>query len=149
MSYNDLIKGRISFTNQIYFVTTVTNKRVPLFSNYFVARKIVGEMRKLHDEIYIQSIAWVLMPDHLHWVFQLREKEALSTVMRLFKGRSAKHVNAVLKRRGPIWQRAYFDHAIRDNEDIKEITRYMVANPLRSGLVENIGDYPYWDATWL
>jgi len=106
-------------------------------------------MRKLHDEIYIQSIAWVLMPDHLHWVFQLREKEALSTVMRLFKGRSAKHVNAVLKRRGPIWQRAYFDHAIRDNEDIKEITRYMVANPLRSGLVENIGDYPYWDATWL
>ena len=106
-------------------------------------------MRRLHDEEIVQSLAWVLMPDHLHWVFELGDKKDLSTVMRLFKGRSAKIANEILRRQGPIWQRMYFDHAIRGYEDIKEITRYMVANPVRSGLVENIGDYPYWDAIWL
>ncbi|MES9878966.1 MAG: transposase, partial [Candidatus Sedimenticola sp. 1PA] len=33
--------------------------------------------------------------------------------------------------------------------DIKELARYIVANPLRGGLVESIGDYPHWDAMWL
>ena len=57
------------------------------------------------------------MPDHLHWVFQLGEDHDLPTVMRLFKGRSAKNVNKALMRRGPVWQRAYFDHAIRHYEE--------------------------------
>jgi REP element-mobilizing transposase RayT len=149
MSYNDLLKGRISSSNQIYFITTVANKRSPFFSNLYVARKIIGEMRKLHEDKLVQSIAWVLMPNHLHWVFELGDKLDLPTAMRLFKGRSAKIVNEILKRHGPVWQRNYFDHAIRGYEDITEITRYMVANPIRSGLVENIGDYPYWDAIWL
>jgi putative transposase len=149
MSYNDLLKGRISSSNQIYFITTITNKRIPYFSNLSVARKVVGEMRKLHEDNLVQSIAWVLMPDHLHWIFQLGEKQDLFTVIRLFKGRSAKNANEVLRRHGPVWQRAYFDHAIRDYEDIRKIASYMVANPLRSGLAENIGDYPYWDEIWL
>lgn len=149
MSYNDLIKGRTSSVNQIYFVTTVVNKRVPYFTDYFLGRKVVDEMRRLHDEKNVQSFAWVLMPDHLHWVFQLGEDHDLPTVMRLLKGRSAKEVNKALMRQGPVWQRTYFDHAIRDYEDIQAISRYLVANPLRSGLVANIGDYPLWDAIWL
>ena len=36
-----------------------------------------------------------------------------------------------------------------DGEDIKALSRYIVANPLRAGLVENIGEYSHWDAIWL
>ncbi|MFX4261787.1 REP-associated tyrosine transposase [Pelotomaculum propionicicum] len=118
MSYNDLIKGRISSVSQIYFVTTVVNNRVPFFTNIFLGRKVVEEMRRLHNEKIVQSIAWVLMPDHLHWVFQLGEEHALPTVMMLLKGRSATKVNKALMRQGPVWQRAYYDHAIRDYEDM-------------------------------
>ena len=34
-------------------------------------------------------------------------------------------------------------------KEIKDVARYIVANPLRAGLVEKIGDYPFWDAVWL
>jgi len=149
MSYNELAKGRFSSENQIYYITTVTHGRVQFFSDFFIGRRVISEMRRLHDDNMVQTIAWVLMPDHLHWLFQLGEKHNLSTVIRLFKGRSARRVNEALKRQGPVWQKAYYDHAIRGYEDIREIARYMVANPLRSGLVEKIGEYPLWDAIWL
>ena len=32
---------------------------------------------------------------------------------------------------------------------LRDVARYIVANPLRAGLVERVGDYPYWDAVWL
>jgi hypothetical protein len=50
---------------------------------------------------------------------------------------------------GPLWQTGYHDRAIRDGEDLLPFARYIVANPLRAGLVEKIGDYPLWDASWL
>ena len=47
------------------------------------------------------------------------------------------------------WQKAYYDHALRGDEDIQDVARYIVGNPLRANLVTGIGDYPHWDAVWL
>lgn len=55
----------------------------------------------------------------------------------------------MLGRNGPVWQRTYHDHALRREEDLRAAARYVVANPLRAGLAEGIGDYPFWDAAWL
>ena len=49
----------------------------------------------------------------------------------------------------PIWQAGYYDHALRIEEDIQTVARYIVANPIRAGLVQKIADYPHWDAVWL
>lgn len=106
-------------------------------------------MNQIENENYLSSLAWVLMPDHLHWLFSLSNKSKLSDTVKLFKAGSALKVNGFLGRTGAVWQRAYYDHALRKEEDIKPIARYIVANPLRAGLVENIGDYPFWDAIWL
>ena len=62
--------------------------------------------------------------------------------MKLFKGRSSRQVNLLLKRKGPIWQRAYHDHAARENEDIRGMARYIVFNPIRAGLVNKIWRIP-------
>jgi len=67
----------------------------------------------------------------------------LSAVMQSVKGLSAKKIGR------PIWQDGFHDHALRREEDLKATARYIVANPLRAGLVERIGDYPHWDAIWL
>jgi hypothetical protein len=48
-----------------------------------------------------------------------------------------------------LWQKSFYDHGLRSEEDLKGIARYIVANPLRAGLVEHIGEYPHWDAIWL
>ena len=42
-----------------------------------------------------------------------------------------------------------YDRAARKHDDIRRIDRYIVANPLRAGLVQNIGDYPHWDCIWM
>jgi len=48
-----------------------------------------------------------------------------------------------------VWQDGFHDHALRREEDLKEVARYIIANPVRAGLVTRVGDYPLWDACWL
>jgi hypothetical protein len=38
---------------------------------------------------------------------------------------------------------------MRKDQDLQVAARYIVANPLRAGLVKRVGDYPLWDAIWL
>ncbi len=149
MSFNDLRKGRYSEQGQIYFVTMVTNNRTPCFSSLYVTRKAIQQLGLLHREEKLYSYAWVVMPDHIHWLFQLGENQSLSKVINLFKGRTARILNKYLNTEGKFWQSAYYDRAVRKDEDIKQIARYIVANPLREGLVERIEEYPYWDVDWL
>jgi hypothetical protein len=49
----------------------------------------------------------------------------------------------------PIWQAGFHDRAMRKEENLQAFARYIVANPVRAGLVNRVGDYPHWDAMWL
>lgn len=150
MSYSELLKGRHSENGRIYFVTTVLARRdQPLFYDLTCAHRVIFEMRRLHDKSLVSSLAWIVMPDHLHWLFQLGEAESLGMVMKKLKARSAQSINAYLGRTGPVWQKAYFDRAVRKEEDFLGIARYIIANPLRAGLVSSVKNYPHWDAAWL
>jgi len=83
------------------------------------------------------------MPDHFHWLFQLNQEQSLSSLMQTIKSASAHAVGRA------IWQKGYHDHAIRKDEDIQAIARYIIANPVRAGLVKKVGDYSHWDAVWM
>ena len=149
MSFNELRKGRYSEEGQIYFVTMVTHERKPYFSNFYVSRKIIQQIALLHDEQKLYSLAWVIMPEHVHWLLQLGENQSLPKIINLFKGRTARILNKALNKNGKFWQSAYYDHAIRKDEDIKQIARYIIANPHRANMVERVEDYPHWDVDWL
>jgi REP element-mobilizing transposase RayT len=103
-----------------------------------------------HQSGRCESLAWVLMPDHLHWLVTLGAQQTLSETMRIFKAYTSRLLN---QRNGcagrRVWQAGFHDHAARRDEDLRAMARYIVANPLRAGLVTEIGDYPFWDATWL
>ena len=142
MPYANLRIGRYSASGMTYHITTVTKNRLPLFRDLRPARIVVCQLKALQDEGLAETLSYVLMPDHLHWLMTLRNGE-LSRVMRLFKGRTARAVGH------PIWQPNYHDHAIRKDEDLRALARYIVANPLRAGLVKRLGDYPWWDSIWL
>lgn len=150
MPYDDLRKGRFSEQRRAYFITTVLHERERrYFADFFCARCVVKEMRVLHDAAAVNSLAWVVMPDHIHWLFQLGDSMGLSAVVKRFKACSAHQVNRYLGRQGAVWQKGFYDHALREGEALQDIARYIVANPLRAGLVAHIGDYPLWDAVWL
>jgi REP element-mobilizing transposase RayT len=149
MPYTDLRKGRCSLAHHAYFITTVTHLRQPWFRDWKVGRLVCLEMRRLEQQGLLESLAWVLMPDHLHWLFRLDADAQIASIMRRLKGVTARKINQRLVRRGSVWQSAYYDHAVRQDEDLRAVARYIIANPLRAGLVEQIGEYPLWDAVWL
>jgi putative transposase len=149
MSYDALRKGRHSLHQQIYCITTVTHNRSPLFTDMNTARLLIRELRRVHEKGEVISLAWVVMPDHLHWLIQLNSDCSLSRIVKTIKARSALTINRHLGQHGSLWQRAFYDHAVRKDEDIRQFARYIVANPLRAGLVRYIGDYPHWDCIWL
>lgn len=148
MSRDALRRGRSSAPGQLYHITTCTKDRQPFFDNATCARLVIREMRALHDARFVSSWAWVLMPDHLHWLLELGEAGNLSDVVKRLKGRSAAALRSHVGY-GPVWQRGFHDHALRREEDVQMVARYLVANPVRAGLVRRVGDYPWWDAVWL
>ena len=143
-----LRKGRYSEPGQIYLITTVTHHRQPLFYDFSLARCVVSALINSTATEQADTLAYVIMPDHIHWLMQLKQGN-LSRVVQQLKARSGYEINCLCQRNGQIWQRGFHDHALRKEEDIKVIARYIVANPLRAGLVKSIGDYPFWDAIWL
>lgn len=140
--------GRYSEPGRIYLLTTNTHERRPLFCDLQLGRLVVREMRKLQILGMADTLAWVLMPDHLHWMVRLQETE-LSELMSRIKSRSSQAIKRETGLEDPVWQTGYHDHAVRREEDLQSVARYVVANPLRAGLVDRLGDYPHWDAAWL
>jgi len=146
---NALRKGRWSEPGRYYVITTITYLRKPLFQDIWSGRIVVEEMRRLDQDGYVKSMAWVLMPDHLHWLFEIGHDSSLSKMMMYVKGRAAHRINNEIQHLGRIWSKGFHDHALRKEDDVRNVARYIVANPLRAGLVRHIGEYPLWDAAWL
>ena len=147
--YRQLRKGRFSESNRIYFVTAVTQDRRSVFADYMLGRLLVHELAREHSRGDLHSLAFVVMPDHLHWLVQLKDGSDLSRCIQRTKSLSARALNAQLGWVGRFWQKGFHDHALRQEEDLVSFARYLVANPLRARLVVSLRDYPLWDAIWV
>lgn len=124
-----LRKGRVSLPGQAYHVTAVTLDRMPVFSDLRSARLLVNVLRETQTRGKAATLAFVVMPDHLRWLMQL-EADSLSGVVGAVKSLTSHRLGR------PVWQNGFHDHALRQEEDLAEVARYIVANPLRAGLVE-------------
>lgn len=144
----DLRIGRYSESGRVYLLTAVVDQRKPVFSDWRLSRLVVGELHRAQEDGLAVFLAWVVMPDHLHCHVQLQDK-TLGELMCRIKSRSSLAVHQALKRRGRLWQKGYHDRAVRREQDVKSLARYIVANPIRAGLVQRVHDYPLWDACWL
>jgi REP element-mobilizing transposase RayT len=143
-----LRRGRYAETNRIYLLTTNTFGRTPIFKNFALGRLVVDQFRNAQHQGMANSQAWVVMPDHFHWLVELQQG-SLGDLMQKTKSMSTKTVNQFTGRRVTLWQKGFHDRALRREENLVRVARYVVANPLRAGLVKKLGDYPLWDAIWV
>ncbi|MFJ4259467.1 REP-associated tyrosine transposase [Pseudomonas monteilii] len=143
-----LRRGRCSEPGRLYMLTSVTYHRRPLFQNFQFARLVIHHLRRADQEQHCRSLARVVMPDHVHWLLELKDV-TLGTLMQRFKSRTSHALRKAGSRAAPIWQAGYHDRALRHDEEVVEVARYIIANPIRAGLVDKVGDYPHWDAVWL
>lgn len=129
-------------------VTTVTWKRQPLFLQCGLAEAAALEIDRCQQEDRIASLAWVIMPEHVHWLLELKQG-SLSRCLQAFKSRLARAANTAMSRSGSVWQPGFYDHRVREDEDLLVQARYLVDNPVRRGLVSRIEDYPHWWCRWV
>jgi len=149
MGHAALRKGRRSIAGQVYLVTFTTARRACHFEGWSIAAdasRILGDATSWAPS---RLLAWVLMPDHFHGLVQLADGDELGHCVGRIKGISARALRADHPGVGRIWDRGFHDRALRAEEDVRAAARYVIANPLRAGLVERVGDYPFWDAVWL
>lgn len=82
-------------------VTSTVLDRRNVFAHWRVGRLLVAELKAAQEKGLARSMAWVVMPDHFHWLFELRESE-LSELVRRIKSRTSIAVNRALGGSGGI-----------------------------------------------
>ncbi len=146
---HQLRKNRVSMPFHYYSVTTVTHVRNSLFTSFDIAKIAIRNLYLMDERQDTKTVCFVAMPDHIHWLFQLQDKLTLSETLAQFKGRSARAIKVFDRTIEKVWQDDYFEHCIRNEDDLLKQARYIVANPLRAQLVESIGQYPFWNCVYL
>ena len=82
------------------------------------------------------------MPDHLHALVEgLTDEANFRQFMKLMRMKTA--FGVARSHRCRLWQDGYFEHVLRDEETTPAVVAYIVANPVRAGLVECVDDYPF------
>ena len=137
-----LRRGRVSEKNRIYLVTFRCAERRPLFSDPTLGKIVADEIHRLSSSDLAKTFAFVVMPDHVHWLFEFHSDESLSKIVRRLKGRSSREVNRARKANGTVWQSGFHDRALRYVESLRETGFYIINNPVRAGLVKHWRDYP-------
>lgn len=144
-----LRRGRVSEVGRIYLITATCSNRHSFFQTLASGRTAVLSMREAEN--LAETLCFVVMPDHIHWLMQLGEGASLDRAVGKVKASTTRRLRALRPELNQIriWQTGYHDRALRRREDLRVVARYVVANPIRAGLAETIGDFALWDACWL
>jgi putative transposase len=107
-----------------------------------VAAATVESLGQLRNDFRFKVYVYCLMPDHFHGLISAGESgRTLGGLCGAFKSLSTrKYWNWYV---GKLWQRQFFDHIIRNQQDFEESLEYIQMNPVRRGLVERPEDWPY------
>jgi len=89
------------------------------------------------------------MPDHWHGLIELTGTEPLSRAVARTKSVATMRWRETGSEHRRLWAHGFHDRALRREESLLDCARYIVLNPVRAGLVERCGDYPFWDAVWV
>jgi len=131
-----------------FFLTICTDQRHPWFVSPAVVDIVLWHFLQVAGGQGIEITAYCFMPDHMHAL--LNDTGAPFDLRRYVHQAKQRSAHAFSRdRQARLWQEGYFDRALRHDEVMVDVVAYIVANPVRVGLVERVGDYPHWDAVWL
>jgi len=103
----------------VYFVTTDTWQKHPLFINTALANIVVEQILSCRDRGFYRLHAFVLMPDHLHVLLTPEETTTVEKAMQMIKGGSAHRIGLERPLKFPIWHAGFHDRWMRDAEEYR------------------------------
>jgi len=142
---------RVKIEGGLFFFTLALAKR----GNDLLVRHI-ERLRRAYAEVEkrlpFETVAICILPDHIHALWQLPNgdsnyasrwtliKSGFSRGLPAAKGRS---LSKLAKREKGIWQRRYWEHAIRTDADFERHMDYIHYNPVKHRLVTRVADWPF------
>jgi putative DNA methylase len=93
--------------------------------------------------------AWVIMPNHLHFMITPMPSFELSDIIQKLKSFTSHKANKLLNRQGKFWQEDYFDRYIRDFEHYENTIAYIKNNPVKARLCRQASDWRFGSARFL
>jgi len=115
---------------------------LPAFTDSTSVGAMLNCLRRALDKYQAKNWAYVFMPDHLHCILEgVSESSDLWSAAVCFKKLSGIWLR--WHRPGVRWQKDFYDHIHRKEEDLQKQIGYLLANPFRKGLVDDWVEYPY------
>ena len=140
----------------VFFFTLVTHERRPILTSDLGRLALRTAVQTVREEHPFCITAIVLLPDHLHAVLELPHGDSdYSKRWRLIKSKFTRiwcehgglegDITQSRQRKGErgLWQRRFYEHTCRDDDDLKRCVDYCHVNPLKHGLVEKVVDWPW------
>lgn len=111
-----------------------------------VGKKISDILHGMDDTAF-RLYAYTIMPNHIHILFKPLERDGvpigIAEIMQRIKGLTSREVNVILKRSGALWYREYYDHWVRNSNELVNIVEYIRQNPVKAGLVQRPEDWQW------
>ena len=138
---------RYYIPNSVYFITTVTNKRLAIFKNNENIKIIFNTLKTVKDMKPFDLIAYCLLYDHLHLLIGIDEKFKynITQIMHSLKRNFTLNYKNIHKINHEInlWQKRFWDHIIRNENDMKRHVDYIHYNPVKHGITIKPEEYKY------
>jgi putative transposase len=125
-----------------YFLTFCCFERRKCFLQSDFNLYFVEQLREQSAAHQFNALAYCLMPDHVHLLVEaLAVSSNLGPFVKAFK----QVTGFEFERRtgGRLWQRHYYDHVLRPKDEPESVAWYIWLNPVRAGLCEHSGQYPF------
>ena len=139
-----------------YFFTVVSYRRQKILCDNPIRNALRDAINSTRLKYPFRIEAWVLLPDHLHCIWTLPEHDAdymkrWSLIKRKvsivcsaqYKNSAWLSISSKKHRESTIWQRRYWEHRIRDQDDFNLHVEYIHNNPVKHGWCEQAIDWPY------
>jgi putative transposase len=139
-----------------YFFTVATQARRDLLTSAPIRQALRDAIVEVRSAAPFVICSWVLMPDHLHCLWELPQGDAdygmrWSIIKRRVTQACAgeldisaeRSLSQTRRREGALWQRRFWEHQIRDEDDFARHMDYIHFNPVKHGYVQRVGDWPY------
>ena len=130
-------------SERIFFITTITAGRLPIYRRDATARLLIDTLSHYREQKKFLLHEFVIMPDHIHALLTPATEISLERAVQFIKG----GFSFRLKSRGPAWQASFTNHRIRDCEDFEQHREYIRMNPVRARLAKTPESYPYGSAS--
>lgn len=123
------------------FTLCIKDKKT-LFGNQVIVDQFLKIFKEAIKTEQLKNWVYIFMPDHFHAVIEGKTfKSNLCKAMVLFKQKTGYWLSKNNVNRE--WQKDFYDHIHRREEDLVKHIRYILENPVRKGLVKNWRDYPF------